>query len=231
LMQILIEKALEYVEYEPIEVETPNADRYLGCRRCEHICGIAIMRAGETLEKPLRQVVKDCKIGKILIQNNQITNEPELHYLRFPKSVDGYKVMLMDAIITSGAASIMAIRILLDHDVREDQITLLSLMSSEQGVHSIAYAFPKVRIITTVVDKQVNKLGEIIPGLGNFGDRYYGTDAVGHSSSDEEELDEDTEMDDQNLQIDIQSRSSSIDSAINSGGAHEINEMQEVVTA
>jgi uridine kinase len=130
------------------------------------------MRAGETLEKSLRGVVKDCKIGKILIQNNQITNEPELHYLRFPKAVDGYKVILMDAIVTTGAAAIMAIRILLDHDVREENITLLSMMMSETGVHSIAYAFPKVKLITTAVDKKINRYGQIIPGLGNFGDRY-----------------------------------------------------------
>lgn len=76
--------------------------RYTGCQRVDNICGVAIMRAGETLERSLRNVVKDCKIGKILIQNNQITNEPELHYLRFPKAVDSYKVMLLDAIVNTG---------------------------------------------------------------------------------------------------------------------------------
>jgi uridine kinase len=82
----------------------------MGCQRSDNICGVAIMRAGETLERPLRGVVKDCKIGKILIQNNQISNVPELHYLRIPKSVEEYKVMLLDAIVTTGAAAIMAIR-------------------------------------------------------------------------------------------------------------------------
>jgi uridine kinase len=184
------------------------------------------MRAGETLERPLRNVVKDCKIGKILIQNNQITHEPELHYLRFPKNVGDYKVMVMDPIIATGAAAIMAIRILLDHDVKEENITLLSLMMAETGVHSIAYAFPKVRLLTTAVDKEINEFGQIIPGLGNFGDRYYGTEnAVGHSSSDEEE--EEDEIDDRfnasgrNLEIDVDSVSS-MDSAINSGGAEMV---------
>lgn len=106
LMQILIEKAMEFVSYKAIEVETPSGDKYRGCKRDDSICGVAVMRAGETLEKSLRGVVKDCKIGKILIQNNQITNQPELHYLRLPKSIDGYKVMLMDAIVTSGKSAI-----------------------------------------------------------------------------------------------------------------------------
>lgn len=98
-----------------------------------------------------------------------------------------------------------------DHDVAEDKIFLLSLLMAEMGVHSVAYAFPKVRIITTAVDKEVNDQFHIIPGIGeevsvpalyrsvikqnegittvcfscrlfvfsegNFGDRYFGTDA------------------------------------------------------
>lgn len=102
-MQILIENAMEFVSYTTLEIESPNGDQYMGCKRNEDICGVAVMRAGETLEKSLRGVVKDCKIGKILIQNNQITNEPELHYLRFPKSVDSYKVFLLDAVVSTGA--------------------------------------------------------------------------------------------------------------------------------
>ncbi len=55
-----------------------------------------------------------------------------------------------------------------DHDVAEDKIFLLSLLMAEMGVHSVAYAFPKVRIITTAVDKEVNDQFHIIPGIGKF---------------------------------------------------------------
>ncbi|KAG8431512.1 hypothetical protein GDO86_018465, partial [Hymenochirus boettgeri] len=64
-----------------------------------------------------------------------------------------------------------------DHDVQEEKIFLLSLLMAEMGVHSVAYAFPRVRIITTAVDKRVNQEFHIIPGIGNFGDRFFGTDA------------------------------------------------------
>ncbi|XP_046923513.1 uridine-cytidine kinase-like 1 isoform X9 [Lynx rufus] len=73
-----------------------------------------------------------------------------------------------------------------DHDVPEDKIFLLSLLMAEMGVHSVAYAFPQVRILTTAVDKRVNDLFRIIPGIGNFGDRYFGTDAVPDGSDEEE---------------------------------------------
>lgn len=60
------------------------------------------MRAGETLEKSLRAVVKDCKVGKILIQTNCVTMMPELYFLRLPRHINNYKVLLMDATVATG---------------------------------------------------------------------------------------------------------------------------------
>lgn len=111
------------------------------------ICGVSILRAGETMEQAICDVCKDIRIGKILIQTNQNTDEPELYYLRLPKDIKDYKVILMDATVATGAAAMMAIRVLLDHDVPEDNIILSSLLMAEIGVHSIAYAFPKVNIL------------------------------------------------------------------------------------
>eukprot|EP00074_Homo_sapiens_P111125 XP_024307686.1 uridine-cytidine kinase-like 1 isoform X4 [Homo sapiens] len=111
---------------------------------------------------------------------------PQLHYLRLPKDISDDHVILMDCTVSTGAAAMMAVRVLLDHDVPEDKIFLLSLLMAEMGVHSVAYAFPRVRIITTAVDKRVNDLFRIIPGIGNFGDRYFGTDAVPDGSDEEE---------------------------------------------
>lgn len=117
---------------------------------------------------------------------------PQLHYLRLPKDISDDHVILMDCTVSTGAAAMMAVRVLLvsgpggggagrgrgerlhlvpgpsrqDHDVPEDKIFLLSLLMAEMGVHSVAYAFPRVRIITTAVDKRVNDLFRIIPGIG-----------------------------------------------------------------
>ncbi|KAH6922446.1 hypothetical protein HPB50_013619 [Hyalomma asiaticum] len=94
------------------------------------------------------------------------------------RGVDDYTILLMDATVATGAASIMAVRVLLDHDVPEENIMLVSLLMAESGVHSVAYAFPKVRIITTAVDPVVSEKFYIEPGIGNFGDRYFGTEAL-----------------------------------------------------
>ncbi|XP_061612616.1 uridine-cytidine kinase-like 1 isoform X5 [Phyllopteryx taeniolatus] len=167
LMRLLIERALSFLPSQ--------------------ITGVSILRAGETMEPALRAVCKDVRIGKILIQTNQDTGEPEvqLHYLRLPKDISEDHVILMDCTVSTGAAAMMAVRVLLDHDVQEDKIFLVSLLMAEMGVHSVAYAFPQVKIITTAVDKKVNDLFHIIPGIGNFGDRYFGTDAPPDWSDDE----------------------------------------------
>ncbi|MBV98397.1 Uridine-cytidine kinase-like 1, partial [Eschrichtius robustus] len=100
-----------------------------------------------------------------------------------------------DIVVPRGSGNTVAIDLIVqhvhsqleeDHDVPEDKIFLLSLLMAEMGVHSVAYAFPRVRIITTAVDKRINDLFRIIPGIGNFGDRYFGTDAVPDGSDEEE---------------------------------------------
>ncbi|XP_062323064.1 uridine-cytidine kinase-like 1 isoform X2 [Osmerus eperlanus] len=178
LMRLLIEHALSFLPLKPVSVETPQGAFYEGKRLSgQRITGVSILRAGETMEQALMAVCKDIRLGKILIQTNHDTGEPELHYLRLPRDISEDYVILMDSTVSTGAAALMAVRVLLDHDVQEEKIFLLSLLMAEMGVHSVAYAFPRVRIITTAVDKKVNDQFHIIPGIGNFGDRYFGTDA------------------------------------------------------
>lgn len=173
LIRLVIEYALGLMPFKEVKVEAPQGHSYEGKRMaCEKICGVSILRAGETMEQALCDVCKDIRIGKILIQTNQNTGEPEvsvvvalkrcpfcallhfkififisvlqLYYLRLPKDIKDCRVILMDATVATGAAAMMAIRVLLDYDVPEENIQLVSLLMAEIGVHSIAYAFPKV---------------------------------------------------------------------------------------
>lgn len=178
LMRLLTEFTLSLLDFKNVVVETPQNIKYHGKRLdCNRICGVSILRAGETMEPALCDVVKDVRLGKILIQTNQDSGEPELFYLRLPRDIKDYQVILMDAAVATGAAAIMAIRVLLDHDVPEENIFLCSLLMAITGVHSVAYAFPKVKIITSHVDPEVNEKFHIIPGFGNFADRFFGTEA------------------------------------------------------
>ncbi|EFP13595.1 hypothetical protein CRE_24315 [Caenorhabditis remanei] len=175
LMRILIEECMNHMPYKDVEIEMAGGRKTLGKRKDAMICGLPIMRAGECMETALRSIVKDCVIGKILIQTNETTFDPELHYIRLPPHITRYKVIIMDATVTTGSAAMMAIRVLLDHDVKEEDIFVASLLMGQQGAHALAYAFPKVKLITTAMDHQMTENCYLIPGMGNFGDRYYGT--------------------------------------------------------
>lgn len=111
-----------------------------------------------------------------MVNYNQLPLPFQLYYLKLPKDIQDYRVILMDATVATGAAAMMAIRVLLDHEVNEEHILLVSLLMAEVGVHSIAYAFPKVKIVTTALDPEINEKYYVIPGIGNFGDRYFGTE-------------------------------------------------------
>ncbi|XP_076132141.1 uridine-cytidine kinase-like 1a isoform X2 [Alosa pseudoharengus] len=188
LMRLLIEHALTFLPSKPSTVQTPQGQEYEGRSFSgKGITGVSILRAGETMEPALRAVCKDVRIGKILIQTNLDSGEPELHYLRLPKDISEDHVILMDSTVSTGAAAMMAVRVLLDHDVQEENILLVSLLMAELGVHSVAYAFPRVRIITTAVDESVDDLLHVIPGIGDFGDRYFGTDGTANWNDDDDQ--------------------------------------------
>jgi uridine kinase len=148
---------------------------YSGCVYKGSLTAVSILRAGEVLEPAVQAVCKDIKMGKILIQTNDTSGEPELHFLRLPPEIASNHVLLLDATVATGAAALMAIRVLLDHGVPQENILFLSVLAAVPGIHSVAYAYPRVRIITTAVDETVNKEYHIIPGIGNYGDRYFGT--------------------------------------------------------
>ncbi|KAF1743743.1 hypothetical protein MXB_3977 [Myxobolus squamalis] len=138
------------------------------------ICFVSIMRAGECFEDVTKILLIDYCVGKILIQTNKETAEPEFHYLRLPSNISSCNVLLFDASISTGASALMAIRILIDHDVNEENVIMISLLLTPTGIQSILNAFPKVQIVSAAVDNKINSDYHIIPGFGNFGQRYYG---------------------------------------------------------
>jgi uridine kinase len=106
LMRIVIEHSLAFIPdaFVPTTVSAGVGAVYEGRRSTvgSNICCVSIMRAGETMEQALRDVVKDCKMGKILIQTNADSMEPELYYTRLPKDVSACRVFVLDAAIATG---------------------------------------------------------------------------------------------------------------------------------
>ncbi|EPZ34164.1 uridine kinase [Rozella allomycis CSF55] len=170
MCRMVVEKALTLLKFHEKSVITPIGKTYHGFTMADKICGVSIERAGVAMEVSLRQVCKDIKIGKLLIQTDTKTGDPQL-----PSDISSRKVLLMDVSVATGAAAIMAIRVLLDHFVLEENIIFMCLLAAPLGLHSISYAFPKVKIVVSQVDQVLNDKFYIVPGFGNFANRYFGT--------------------------------------------------------
>ncbi|KAG7664130.1 URK1 [[Candida] subhashii] len=145
---LLIELAQENSqEYEPVEIDTGVAT-YKGLKPLYQYIAISIMRSGDCFLKSIKKSIPDIPLGKLLIQSDSITGEPQLHFESLPQDLDQHKkIMLFDSHNISGAGAIMAIQVLLDHKVKEQDIIFICYLSTEIGIRRILNVFPKINLV------------------------------------------------------------------------------------
>ncbi|VDC04789.1 unnamed protein product [Peniophora sp. CBMAI 1063] len=204
LSTLLVEKAMEKLPYRDKVVETPVGVKAVGKEiDAEAVCGVTILRSGGPLEIGLRRVINDVAIGSLLVQSDPNTGEPMLFHVMLPvcirerKKAENTWVFLLDAQIGTGAAAFMAIRVLLDHGIKQNHIIFVTfLVARRGGIAHLRRAFPEVHIVTGAVDEGLRELWlentdpadddilspseencqkawVIQPGMGQIGDRYY----------------------------------------------------------
>jgi len=137
---------------------------------------VSIIRAGESMENALRAVCRDIRIGKILIQRDETTALPKLFYSKVPEDIADRYVLLLDPMLATGGSVLKAIEVLVDHGVQPERIIFVNLIAAPEGITAIANRYPEVIVVSAEVDQCLNTKKYIIPGIGDFGDRYFGTD-------------------------------------------------------
>jgi len=175
LTRILVERGLELLPLKKKEVITPLNKRYSGFEFEGKICAVSIMRAGESMEKALRDVCQKIRIGKILIQRREEDASPVVYYAKLPTDISQRYVLLLDPMLATGGSACEAIKILKGHGVEEAKIIFINLIASAEGVRRLQSEYPGVTIVTGEVDPELDERAFILPGLGDFGDRYFGT--------------------------------------------------------
>jgi uridine kinase len=116
------------------------------------IVGVCILNAGGSMIDSFLDVCKDAHIGKMLIQSDPSSREPLLHYIELPLGViERSHVFIMDPVILTGSKAIMAIRVLLDHDIQPQNIIFTCLFASLKALCAIRYAFPEVKLVVACV--------------------------------------------------------------------------------
>jgi uracil phosphoribosyltransferase len=177
LMNILAEEGLARLAcVVPTTVETPcGSFEGLLPPPSDRVCAVDIVRSGGILLEAVRKVCPDSKTAKILIQRDEETALPKLFYSNLPPNITDLSVVLCDPMLATGGSALMAIKVLTDAGVREQDILFINVVSCPEGLRALAEKAPGVRVLTAAVDEGLNEQKFIVPGLGDYGDRYYGT--------------------------------------------------------
>ncbi|XP_061356281.1 uridine/cytidine kinase UKL1, chloroplastic isoform X3 [Gastrolobium bilobum] len=175
LIRLVVEHGLGHLPFTEMQVVTPTGSLYTGVDFCKKLCGVSIVRSGESMENALRACCKGIKIGKILIHRDG-DNGKQLIYEKLPKDISERHVLLLDPVLATGNSANQAIELLIQKGVPESHIIFLNLISAPEGIHCVCKRFPSLKIVTSEIDVALNEEFRVIPGLGEFGDRYFGTD-------------------------------------------------------
>lgn len=166
IAHLLIELALEQLTvFSHKTVVCHGNYTYRGLQQTQAIVAVCIIRSGDCFMNSIRKTFAAIPVGKLLIQSDMLTGEPQLHTELLPNSEPGAQHFLFDAQIISGAGAIMAIQVLLDHGVAPKDIFLIAYLLTEIGLRRIFNVFPKVNVVAG----KVSSMDDIDPAINPEG--------------------------------------------------------------
>ena len=161
------------IPLEEIQIETPickmTAKRVLGRK----MAIIPILRAGLGMVDGLLNLVPVAKVGHIGLYRNEKTHEPVVYYCKLPEDINDRFVIVTDPMLATGGSSCDALQMLKDRGCTN--IKLMCLVAAPEGIKKVQEAHPDVDIYVAAIDERLNENAYIVPGLGDAGDRIFGT--------------------------------------------------------
>jgi uracil phosphoribosyltransferase len=154
-------------------VETPLT-RTMGYTLAEQIIIVPVLRAGLGLVDGFLDLIPEAKVGHVGLYRNEKTLEPVDYYSKFPRNLGKSLVLLLDPMLATGGSATAALTFLKRKGAK--RIRFVSLLAAPEGVKKLTKHHPDIPIFTAVLDRKLNSHGYILPGLGDAGDRIFGTD-------------------------------------------------------
>ena len=155
-----------------VNVDTP-LERTKGYKLDQQIILIPVLRAGLSMVSGFLDVIPDCKVGHIGLQRNEETLEPVEYYFKIPKVDANSKIILLDPMLATGGSASQALKYLKKRGGKK--IVFACLVAAPEGIKKIQREHNKVEIYSAALDRELNNRGYILPGLGDAGDRTFGT--------------------------------------------------------
>jgi len=154
-------------------VRTP-LEKTSGYTLAEEIVIVPVLRAGLGLVDGFLDVVPEAKVGHVGLYRDEKTLQPVEYYTKFPRFLHTSLVLLIDPMLATGGSGSAAITFLKNKGAK--RIRFVSLLAAPEGVKKLAETHPDVPVFATVLDRKLNSHGYILPGLGDAGDRIFGTE-------------------------------------------------------
>jgi len=178
LMRLLAEDGIALLPQKEIKIRTPTGSMVNGLTpEDDSVCMVSIMRSGDALLECMRECLPSARVGKILIQRDETADEKNavLMYQKLPANISNSNVLLLDPMLATGGSALAAIEVLLKGGVLEEKIIFVNIISCPEGIKALFSTHPKIKIMTCAIDQGLNEQKYIVPGLGDYGDRFYAT--------------------------------------------------------
>lgn len=173
LSLFLAAEALKDLPTQSGTVETP-----MGAAPAQRVTGdvvvVPVLRAGLGMLDAVLRLIPWARVGHIGLRRDETTAVASRYYTRLPADLASSYVLMVDPMLATGGSAVDAIQVLTDAGARD--IRILCIVAAPEGVAAVEAAHPRVRIYTPVIDHGLNDRKFIVPGLGDFGDRLYGTE-------------------------------------------------------
>lgn len=173
--ELLVNKAIECLPTKLVEIETPVAACY-GEMLDSQIELVSIMRSGDALLEAFMKHFPEASVSKILIQRDEVTALPQFKYMKLSSSIaSGNTVIITEPMVATGGTLEMVLTLLKERGVAEKNILIACIVAAPEALLRLNSKFPNIKLVMTVLDEKLNEKKYIVPGLGDFGDRYFGT--------------------------------------------------------
>lgn len=171
---ILVYEAMRDAKLEEATIETPLEKMTTGMFNEDNYVVVPILRAGMGMVDGVLNVIPNAKIGHIGLQRDEETFEPVEYYYKVPEGIGNREVLVVDPMLATGGSASATISRLKQDGV--SKVKLLCIIAAPEGIKCIEECHPDVEIFCATVDRELNENAYILPGLGDAGDRIYGTE-------------------------------------------------------
>ncbi len=166
-------EALKDVKTSLVEIETPIEKTKQPMVDGENLCFVPILRAGLGMVDGFTELVPTARVGHIGLYRDEVTHEPHEYYCKLPEHLESKQVYLIDPMLATGGSGIDAVKLLKQHGAKN--LHFVCIIAAPEGVKAFCEANPDIPLYVGALDRQLNENAYICPGLGDAGDRIFGT--------------------------------------------------------